>query len=179
MLRLSSQKFETIKNIERHRGSVAPKAMGGRGGRLDDLDRAILGHLNQNARRSFREIARGLGVSISTVSGRVRALEEHGVIRGYIPLIDPASLGYGLPVVIGLRISHGRTLEVQKNLAKDPRVQMVYDVTGEWDSVVTASFRTTRELNDFIKRVSSMENIERTYTQVVLNIVKEEKRVHP
>lgn len=146
---------------------------------LDDLDRAILGHLNQDARKSFREIARGLGVSISTVSGRVRHMEEQGIIRGYIPLLDPAPLGLGVPVVIGLRISHGKTLEVQKTLAKDPRVQMVYDVTGEWDSVVTASFKNTRELNDFIKKVSSMENIERTYTQVVLNIVKDEKRLHP
>ncbi len=154
-----------------------PKTL--RTGMLDDLDRAILGHLNQDARKSFRAISRALGVSISTVSSRVRSLEEQGIIRGYIPLLDPTTLGYGVPVVIGLRISHGKTLEVQKHLAKDPRVQMVYDVTGEWDSVVTASFRNTKELNDFIKMVSSMENIERTYTQVVLNIVKEEKRIHP
>jgi len=145
--------------------------------KLDDLDRAILRQLNEDARRSYREIARALGVSIGTVSNRVKALEADGVITGYVPVIDPARLGFDAAAVIGVTISRGKLLEVQRRIGKDERVFGVYDVTGEWDSVIMVRFRNTRELDAFVKHLVAMENVERTYTQVVLNTVKEEKRV--
>lgn len=144
---------------------------------LDDLDRRLLQQLNRDARQSFRDLARELEVSTSTVSNRVKRLEERGVVTGYIPVVDQRSVGFDLPVVVGLRISKGKLLEVQRKIAKDPRVYGVYDVTGDWDSIVMARFQSTEELNDFIKAVLSMAYVERTYTQVVLNTVKEEKRV--
>ncbi len=145
--------------------------------KLDDLDRAILRQLNEDARRSYREIARALDVSIGTVSNRVKALEADGVITGYVPVIDPARLGFDAAAVIGVTISRGKLLEVQRRIGKDERVFGVYDVTGEWDSVIMVRFRNTRELDAFVKHLVAMENVERTYTQVVLNTVKEEKRV--
>lgn len=144
---------------------------------LDDLDRSILGHLNENARKSFRDIARELGVSISTVSNRVKRLEQEGVIQGYAPLLDEKRLGYEILAVIGMQISKGKLLEVQRRIAKDDRAVDVFDVTGEWDSVIVARFRNTRDLDAFVKRLVAIENVERTYTQVVLNVVKQEKRV--
>ncbi len=144
---------------------------------LDKLDVDIVRHLNENARKSFRDMAHQLGVSTSTVSSRVKHMEESGIIGGYAPLVDPRKVGYDLPVVVGLRISKGKLLEVQRRIAKDPRVYGVYDVTGEWDSIVMARFRNTAELDEFIKGVLSQQFVERTYTQVVLNTVKDEKRV--
>ncbi|MEK6851567.1 MAG: Lrp/AsnC family transcriptional regulator [Candidatus Thermoplasmatota archaeon] len=145
--------------------------------KLDDLDHAILRRLNEDARQSYRKIARALGVSISTVSNRVKGLEAEGVVTGYVPLIDPARLGYDAAAVIGVTISRGKLLEVQRRIGKDERVFGVYDVTGEWDSVIMVRFKNTRELDGFVKKLVAMENVERTYTQVVLNTVKEEKRI--
>jgi len=145
--------------------------------KLDDLDVAILRGLNEDARRSYRDLARALGVSISTVSNRVKGLEGEGVITGYVPVIDPKRIGYDVIAVIGVKISRGKLLEVQRRIGKDERVFGVYDVTGEWDSVIMVRFKNTRELDGFVKKLVAMENVERTYTQVVLNIVKEEKRV--
>lgn len=144
---------------------------------IDDLDRSILRQMNEDGRASYREIAKALGVSISTVSNRVKRLEAEGVIAGYVPVVDPKRIGYDVNAVIGVKISHGRLLEVQRRIGRDERVFGVYDVTGEWDSVIMARFRNTRELDAFIKKLVAMENVERTYTQVVLNTVKEEKRV--
>jgi len=143
---------------------------------LDDLDVAILRRLNQDARKSFRDIARDLEVSISTVSNRVKRLESEGIILGYAPLLDEKKLGYDVLAVIGIRISKGKLLEVQRKIAREDKVIEVYDVTGEYDSVVIARLRNTKELDAFIKRLVAMENVERTYTQVVLNVVKQEKR---
>jgi len=53
----------------------------------------------------------------------------------------------------------------------------VFDSTGEWDAIIMARFRTRSELNIFVKKVLDHENVDRTYTQVVLNITKDEKRV--
>jgi len=144
---------------------------------LDELDRSILRQLNGNARASYREIARALGVSISTVSNRVKGLEAEGVVTGYVPIIEPGRIGYDVAAVVGVKISRGKLLEVQRRIGKDERVFGVYDVTGEWDSVIMVRFRNTRELDAFVKKLVAMENVERTYTQVVLNTVKEEKRV--
>ncbi|MEK6810741.1 MAG: Lrp/AsnC family transcriptional regulator [Candidatus Thermoplasmatota archaeon] len=143
---------------------------------LDDLDVAILRRLNQDARKSFRDIARELEVSISTVSNRVKRLESEGIILGYAPLLDEKKLGYDVLAVIGIRISKGKLLEVQRKIAREDKVVEVYDVTGEYDSVIIARFRNTKELDAFIKKLVAMENVDRTYTQVVLNVVKQEKR---
>ena len=144
---------------------------------LDELDVRILRALTADARKSYREVARALGVSIGTVSSRVRRMEAAGVITGYAPLIEPKRLGYDIVAVIGIKISRGKLLEVQKRLAREERVFGVYDVTGEWDSILMARFRNTREMDAFVKKLSATENVERTYTQVVLNVVKHEPRV--
>ena len=143
---------------------------------LDELDVAILRRLNADARKSFRDIARELRVSISTISNRVKRLEREGIIVGYIPVLDEKKLGYDVLAVIGVRISKGKLLEVQRKIGREDKVVDVYDVTGEYDSVIIARFKNTKELDAFIKRLVAMENVERTYTQVVLNVVKQEKR---
>lgn len=144
---------------------------------VDELDVKIVRVLNKNARKSFRDISRELGVSLSTVSNRIKRLEAEGVIKGYVPVIDGTKAGYDLVVVMGVRIAHGKLLDVQQKIAKNAHVFGVYDVTGEWDSVVLARFKDRDELNDFIKDMLAMEHVERTNTQLVLNSVKEEKRV--
>jgi Lrp/AsnC family transcriptional regulator for asnA, asnC and gidA len=144
---------------------------------LDDLDRQILRLLTKNARLSFREIAVKIGVSTSTVSARVKRLEDSHLVRGYIPDIDSRAMGYELTAIIGLRIAHGKLLDVQRSVAKDERVFAVYDTTGEWDSFILARFKGTRDLDNFVKKVLAIPDVERTNTNVVLNTVKEELRV--
>ncbi|MEK6987670.1 MAG: Lrp/AsnC family transcriptional regulator [Candidatus Thermoplasmatota archaeon] len=145
--------------------------------KLDDLDTRIITLLNADARKSYRDIAKEVGASISTISNRVRKLESEGVITGYAPLIDESKIGFDVLATVGVKIHKGKLLEVQRRIAKDDRVTHVYDVTGEWDSIVVVRLKSIRELDGFIKRLGSMEYVENTYTQVVLNVVKEERRV--
>jgi DNA-binding Lrp family transcriptional regulator len=144
---------------------------------LDDLDIEILRSLNDNARKSFRDIAKELHVSLTTVSNRVKAMEREGVIQGYIPVIESTKLGYDIMVVIGVKVVHGRIVETERDLAKDPAVFAVFDSTGDWDAIIMARFKNRVELNVFVKKVLDHENVDRTYTQVVLNVTKDEKRV--
>jgi DNA-binding Lrp family transcriptional regulator len=144
---------------------------------MDELDYKILEKLNENARKSYREIGRELKVSLSTISNRIKKLEDEKVIERFIPLINQEKMGYDLTVVINVKISHGKLIEVQEKISKDKHVSSVFDITGDWDSLIIAHFKDRRDLNGFIKGVLSLDNVEKTNTQIVLNIVKNEKRV--
>ena len=76
-----------------------------------------------------------------------------------------------------LRIKKGTLIDVQSSIAEHSRVFGVYDVTGEWDSLILARFKNREEMDNFIKTTLSQEYIERTSTSLVLNTVKEEPRV--
>ena len=144
---------------------------------MDKLDYNIILSLNANGRKSFRHIAKELKVSLSTISNRVKRLEEEGIIERYIPVINRQKIGYDLTAVINLKLTHGKLIEVQEKISKDNHVSAVYDITGDWDSLIVAHFKDRQDLNKFIKRILSMDFVERTNTQLVLNIVKDEKRV--
>lgn len=144
---------------------------------LDDQDVKIIRILNSNGRKSYRDIAKELDLSLATVSKRIKRLEEERVIIGYAPILDQEKLGFDITAIIGIKIQHGKILETERMLAKDPAVYAVYDSTGDWDAILQARFKTRTELNSFVKKVLEDEDIEKTYTQVVLNVTKDEKRV--
>lgn len=144
---------------------------------MDKLDNNIIKSLNESGRKSLRTISKELKVSLSTISNRIKKLEEEGIIEGYIPIINKEKAGYDLTAVINLKITHGKLMETQRKISKDNHISAIYDITGDWDSLVIAHFKDRKDLNRFIKKVLAMEYIERTNTQVALNIVKDEKRL--
>lgn len=133
--------------------------------------------LNIDARRSHRWIAQRLKVSPTTVSARIEQLEKQGVIQGFIPLLDDEKLGWDLWAVIGIWISKGKLREVEERIAHDPHAYAIYDVTGDNDALLIGRFRDRRDLDRFVKHMLQDEFIERSNTQVVLNRVKEDRRV--
>lgn len=146
---------------------------------LDETDRRIIEVLERDARTSLRKIAGEVGVALGTVSNRVRKMEEKGIITGYRVMLDSDRVGWGLTVVIGLRIDKGLLIEIQEKIAKDPRVYGVYDVTGDFDSMVVARARDRRDLDDLSKNLLSMDGVARSVTHLVLNTVKEEPTSFP
>lgn len=66
---------------------------------VDDLDRAILHELQKNARRTDTEVGQSVDVTSTTVRNRLDALENEGVVRGYVPEIDYEKAGYPLHVM--------------------------------------------------------------------------------
>ena len=143
----------------------------------DELDRKIVWALNANARKSFREIAKEVGTSVTAVIHTVKKLEAAGAVRGYIPVVDPEYFGLGLAAVVAVRISKGRLIETQKRIAQDPHVAAVYDVTGDWDAFIIGRFAGREDLNGFIKGLLAIPHVDRTVTHLVLNVVKEEPRI--
>ena len=146
---------------------------------IDETDRKIIRVLQEDGRASLRKISEFVGVALGTVSNRVNRLEDSGIITGYSVRLNPEKIGWNLNVVIGLRIQKGRLIEIQEKISRDHRVSGVYDVTGDYDSMVIARARDRDDLDDLIKSVMSIDGIERSLTQLVLNTVKETMIVAP
>ena len=146
---------------------------------LDATDRALLAALLEDARISQRGLAKRVGVAQGTITNRLRRLEGMGVIKGYTVLLDAESIGWTMTVITGLTIQKGSMIDVQQQIAADPRVFAVYDVTGDYDSMVLARVRGRKDLDDLTKTVFTLQGVQRSFTQVVLNTVKEDGRVVP
>ena len=146
---------------------------------FDGTDREIIAALLEDARISQRALARKIGIAQGTVLNRIRRLEQAGVIKGYSVILDPAQMGWSMTIMAGLRIVKGRMIDVQTKIAADPRVFAVYDVTGEWDSMVLARVKDREDLDNLTKTVFTLDGVSRSFTHVVLNTVKEESMPKP
>lgn len=146
---------------------------------LDDTDRLLLAAMLEDARISQRALARKVGIAQGTVLNRLRRMEDAGIITGYSVILDPAAMGWTMTIMAGLRIVKGRMIDVQKKIAADPRVFAVYDVTGEWDSMVLARVKNRKDLDNLTKTVFTLDGVSRSFTHVVLNTVKEDGMPKP
>ena len=144
---------------------------------LNEIDSELLVQLSKNGKASQRALAKETGAALGTVNAHVKRLENRKIIKGYFANIDPEKVGFKLTAIINLRIKKGTLIDVQASIAKHSRVFGVYDVTGEWDSLILARFKDREEMDKFIKTTLSQKHIERTSTSLVLNTVKEEPRV--
>ncbi|KUJ99636.1 MAG: Transcription regulator, Lrp/AsnC family, partial [Thermococcales archaeon 44_46] len=84
---------------------------------VDELDRKIISILQEDARLSYREIAKKVGVAVGTVYNRIKRLEEEGIIRGFVPKLDYAKLGYDLTAIIGVKAQGKRIIEIEREIA--------------------------------------------------------------
>ena len=140
---------------------------------LNETDEKILKNLLDDARRSSRQIAKNVGVSVGTVLSRIKKMEDEGLIKGYTITLDHEKIGYQLTIVTEITVSKGRLLEMEQEIAKMPSVCGVYDVTGSTDAIIIAKFKNREELGTFTKRLLALPYIERTNTHIVLSTIKE------
>ncbi|MHA1677364.1 MAG: Lrp/AsnC family transcriptional regulator [Promethearchaeota archaeon] len=138
------------------------------------MDIGILKILSKDGRKTYHSIAEELKKSPITIKKHIETLEKEGIIKNYGITIDFEKLGYQIIALIEVTISKGKMLEVEKQIAKNPNVFAVYDVTGTYDALVLARFKNRFELSGMIKDLHASPYIERTNTHLILNIIKEE-----
>ncbi|HEX3335454.1 MAG TPA: Lrp/AsnC family transcriptional regulator [Jatrophihabitans sp.] len=120
---------------------------------LDDVDRRLVRELAADARLPNNALAERAGIAPSTCLGRVRALRESGVIRGYHADIDPAALGRPIQAMIAVRLqSHarGHIPAFMAKIAKLPEVLNVFFLGGADDFHVHIAATSTDNLRDFV-----------------------------
>jgi len=145
----------------------------------DDLDLAILRELQVDCRIPLQEIAEKVGAPTSTVHYRVKRLERNGVIDGYYANINPERLGYDYLSIILVRAAYGPGFHkrIGKKLAKIPGVWAVYFTLGDTDFFVLTRSKNKAEYMKILEVLMTSKEIERTSTQVVARVIKEDPRL--
>ena len=120
---------------------------------LDDVDRRLLAILHDDARISNSALADSVGIAPSTCHGRVRRLQELGVIRGFRADIDPAAIGLPLQAMVSVRLQSGARGKIRtflQQIRRKPQVIDVYFLAGADDFILHVAARDTDDLRSFV-----------------------------
>ncbi|CAN5823855.1 Lrp/AsnC family transcriptional regulator [soil metagenome] len=120
---------------------------------IDDVDRKILTTLHSDARISNSALADLVGIAPSTCHGRVRRLQDLGVIRGFYADIDPAAIGLSMQAMISVRLqsnARGKIRSFIQQVRRKPQVMDVYFLAGGDDFILHVAARDTEDLRSFV-----------------------------
>ena len=146
---------------------------------MDQTDRLLVEALRANARATWAELGRAVGLSGPSVQERVRRLEDRGVITGYQASVAPAAVGLGVSALIG--IIQGDEVESDDVAAQLDQVAEVEDcwfVAGDENFVVKVRAADVAELEVVVGKLRRVRGVARTRTTVVLS-TRWERRVVP
>ena len=148
---------------------------------LDEKDVALLELLQENARLTVKELSRKIGSPITTTHARLKRLEKEGFIKAYRAVLDPKKLGFNTLAYIFISFSREKGLDQRKvasEIAKIPEVQEVHIITGEWDILAKVRVSNVDALGELVvNKLRNIEGVEKTYTSVVLENVKESTKL--
>jgi Lrp/AsnC family leucine-responsive transcriptional regulator len=137
---------------------------------VDAIDRRLLDLLRDNARLSYAELARQVGLSAPAVHERVGKLEAAGTIRGYRADVCPETIGLGVTAIIGVvQDSGAETEDVLTALRKLPEVESCYFMAGEESFLLKVRVGTIAELERVIVQLNGTPGISRTRTAIALS----------
>jgi len=141
---------------------------------LDGIDEGIVALLREDARRSYQDIGRRVGLSAPAVKRRVDRLEEAGVIRGYTAVIDAAAFGWTARGLVSLYCEGRMTAgEVRAAVAPHPEVAAAYTLAGQASAALHVIARDTGHLEQALERIRGAPGVTGTQTQIVLSTLFE------
>jgi len=130
--------------------------------KLDEVDQGIIERLRKDARMTFVDIGKTLGVSDATVYNRVNRLTEMGVIKKFTIEVDEAAIGRGTSGFILISVKPGTVKEVSKQLVEIERVNEVHEVHGSEDLIVKVGGKNLRKLRSIILKVRKIHDVVQT-----------------
>ena len=146
---------------------------------LDERDRKIVALVQRDGKLSQAEIARRVGLSTAAVNERLKKLENAGVIRRYVAVVDPKVLGAQVMAFVEVFIEHPRfeAAFIERVRALD-EVQECHHITGEFSLLLKTRVRDMEALQQLlIHRINALEGVRQTRTVIVLSTSKEESYV--
>jgi Lrp/AsnC family leucine-responsive transcriptional regulator len=137
---------------------------------VDEVDRQLIDALCGNARATYAELARRVGLSAPAVHERVAKLEAAGVITGYHAGVTPAAIGLGVSALVGIQQSErGDPVRIADALEAVPEIEDCWVVAGEETFVVKVRVPDVAALEHVIAALGQIRGVARTRTTVVLS----------
>ncbi|RMF30233.1 MAG: winged helix-turn-helix transcriptional regulator [Candidatus Nitrosothermus koennekii] len=140
---------------------------------LDEIDLKIIDALMKDGRKSFREIAREVGISTPTVKTRFDRLVKIGVIKKIVPIIDADKITNNINVAIMLKCKPNKVTNVIDELIEFDEVRKFYLLSN--NIMLISSFSNPRELDEFLTRINGIDEIIDVSSQLITRIVKDEQ----
>lgn len=143
---------------------------------LNETDIAILNLLQADSSISIVELARRINLSQPATHARIKRLQESGLIRGYVALVDREKAGFDLLCFIHITMQLNQYEQLQKYteaIRAMPEVLECHHITGEYDYLLKAVVRNRHELERFVNgKLTSLPGIARIHTSLVFTEVK-------
>lgn len=145
---------------------------------LDQIDMGILNILQHDSTITVKEIAQKIGLSATPTYERIRHLEDKGIIRKYVALIDREKTGFQLMVYCNVTLkeqSRKALLDFEKAVSKLPEVMEIISLSGTYDYMLKIIARDIAAYNDFVvNKLSDIKNIGQYHSNIVMSIPKYE-----
>lgn len=141
---------------------------------LDDLDITILRKLQENGRTKRSELAEMIGLSIPSLSDRLKKLEDHGVIEGYYTKLNRHIFGFDIMAFVSVIMESSKNYEkFIEHVKKTPDILECYSILGEGSHILKLVVKETKELEQMLSKIQSWPGVIRTVTSFVLSPIKE------
>ncbi len=137
---------------------------------MDQIDRAIVALLRENARRSFQDIGNQVHLSAPAVKRRVDRLERDGVLLGYTAVVDPQAFGWHAEAFVDLYCEGGMAAgAIKQAVQRESGVVSAHTVAGEASALLHVMAQDTKDLELALERIRATAGVIRTVTEVVLS----------
>ncbi|MFJ6480655.1 MULTISPECIES: Lrp/AsnC family transcriptional regulator [unclassified Streptomyces] len=135
---------------------------------MDDIDRALVQRLQQDAGQSYAALGTAVGLSAGATHERVRKLRERGVIRRTTVDVDPAAVGSGVLAYVMVD-SNAWMGESGADFAAIPEIQEAHIIAGSASLLVKVRTASTEQLQDVLRRLYAIDGVSGTHATVVLD----------
>lgn len=131
--------------------------------KLDEVDQGIIERLRENARTTFVDIGKALGVSDATVYNRVKRLMEMGAIKRFtIDVDEAATMGKRTHGFMLVNVKPGSVKDVSKQLVEIEKISEIYEVHGSEDIIVKVGAKNLGRLRPVILKVREIPDVVET-----------------
>jgi len=145
----------------------------------DEIDRAIIGQLRSNGRATNQQIAENLGLTATTVSSRIKRLEDADQLR-VIAVSDFLAHGYNVIMELAIEVDGRRASDVAEELAQFPEVFAAHLVTGRYDIDLLVVLHDFDELSGLLlDKFSRVRGIRSMTPSIAVDIIKYQFDVAP
>jgi len=117
---------------------------------MDRKDRQILGLLERNARLSYGEIGKAVGLAGSSVHDRVRKLEKQGIVKGYRAEVDFEAAGLPITAIVSLALRPASPADIPAKVAEFELVESCYSVAGDNSYALVVRAPSTKDLEELL-----------------------------
>jgi Lrp/AsnC family leucine-responsive transcriptional regulator len=141
---------------------------------LDDLDLKILRNLQNNGRTKRNELADMVGLSVPSVSERLKKLEDNKIIEGYYAKINRQAFGFDiLAFILVMMDSSKHYKDLIKHAESHPDILECHSVLGEGSHLLKVAVKNTAALEKLLSEIQTWLGVISTKTTFVLSALKE------